>query len=183
MTSRRVERLLDALVTRRLTVAVAESLTGGLVLSTLVDAPGASRALRGGVVAYATDVKASLLDVDRALLDAQGAVDPLVARQMAQGAARRLGADLGLATTGVAGPDPQDGFAPGTVFVAAALGRHVRSLDLTLGGDRSQIREQARDAVLDLALVLVDEVGVPLPPGTTVHGRALGECDGKQDAE
>ncbi len=173
MTSRGARRLFDALVERDLTVAVAESLTGGLVLSTLVDVPGASRVLRGGVVAYATDVKAALLDVDPALLAAQGAVDPLVARQMAQGAARRLGADLGLATTGVAGPDPQDGFAPGTAFVAAALGSHVRSLDLELDGDRAQVRRSVCDAVLELARVLVEDVGER--PGTTTPGRSLGE--------
>lgn len=169
MTSYRAARLCEGLAARGLTVAVAESLTGGLVASTVVDVPGASRVLRGAVVAYATDVKASVLGVDRALLAAQGAVDPLVARQMAQGVARLMGADLGLATTGVAGPDPQDGFAPGTAFVAVALGAHVRSLDLVLDGDRAQVRAGARDAVLGLALALLDE------PGTSPPGRSLGE--------
>ena len=80
--------------------------------------PGASSVLRGAVVAYATDLKGTLLDVDRALLDARGAVDPDVAGEMARGVRARLGADVGLATTGVAGPDPQDGQPPGTVHVA-----------------------------------------------------------------
>ena len=79
--------------------------------------------LRGGVVAYATDLKAALLDVDPALLDAAGPVHPDVAAQMARGVRSRLGADLGLATTGVAGPDPQDGHPPGEVHVAVACGR------------------------------------------------------------
>jgi nicotinamide-nucleotide amidase len=101
-----------------LTVAVAESLTGGLVVASLVAVPGASRCVRGGVVAYATDVKASLLDVPPSLLQEHGAVHPDVARAMASGVRQRLGADYGLATTGVAGPDPQDGWAPGTFHVA-----------------------------------------------------------------
>jgi nicotinamide-nucleotide amidase len=101
-----------------LTVAVAESLTGGLVVASLVAVPGASRCVRGGVVAYATDLKANLLDVPASLLQEHGAVHPDVARAMASGVRQRLRADYGLATTGVAGPDPQDGWAPGTFHVA-----------------------------------------------------------------
>jgi nicotinamide-nucleotide amidase len=102
------------------TVAVAESLTGGLVLATLVAVPGASAVVRGGVVAYASDVKARLLGVDRGLLDLEGAVHPEVAREMARGAVELIGADFGLATTGVAGPDAQDGRPVGEVHVAVA---------------------------------------------------------------
>lgn len=171
MTSPHAAALLDALAARSLTVAVAESLTGGLVLSTLVEVPGASRALRGGIVAYATELKASLLDVDLALLDAHGAVDPLVARQMAVGVARRLGADLGLATTGVAGPDPQGGHPPGTAFVAGALASEVRSLELSIAGGRSEVRAGVVDAVLELGRRLV----AAHPGGTSRQGRALGE--------
>lgn len=147
--------LLDACVTRGWTLAVAESLTGGLVAAALVDVPGASRALRGGVVAYATDLKAALLGVDPALLADRGAVDPDVASAMAQGVRTRLGADVGLATTGVAGPDPQDGHAPGTVHVAVAgpRGTHVASIRVT--GGRARVRDGARDAVLALALDVV----------------------------
>lgn len=157
--SRSAAELLEALSARGLTVAVAESLTGGLVLSSLVDVPGASRSLRGGVVAYATELKATLLDVDSELLAEHGAVDQLVAQQMAVGAARRLGADLGLATTGVAGPESQDGVAPGTVFVAAALGRDVQVAKLTIPGDRPDIRAGAVDAVLELGRSLIEELG------------------------
>ena len=124
---------------RGLTVAVAESLTGGALCSALVDVPGASRVLRGGVVAYASDLKARLLGVDGALLAARGAVDADVAAQMARGVAQRLGAEVGAATTGVAGPDPQDGHAPGTVFVAVAAGwlpSGVEVRELALRGDR-----------------------------------------------
>jgi nicotinamide-nucleotide amidase len=133
------------------TVGSAESLTGGLVVARLVDTPGASAVVRGGVVAYATPLKAAVLGVDAALLTERGAVDGDVARQMAAGARRVLGADWGVATTGVAGPDPQDGMPVGCVFVAVAgpdgevvVERH----DLT--GGRAEIRSGAVDAALTL---------------------------------
>lgn len=140
--------LLDALRAHGWTVATAESLTGGEVAATLVDVPGASRSLRGGVVAYATDVKGSLLGVDADLLAAHGAVHPEVARQMAERVRDVVGADVGLGTTGVAGPEQQDGFSPGTVHVAVATprGTVVRSLALT--GDRAEIRTATCVAVL-----------------------------------
>ena len=151
--------VLAALRSRGWTVAAAESLTGGLVCAALVDVPGASVSLRGGVVSYATDLKATLLDVEPALLAARGAVDAEVARQMADGVRARLGADVGLATTGVAGPDPQDGQPPGTVHIAVATptGAAVRSLHLT--GDRAALRAGTVDAVLRLALELVRHEG------------------------
>ena len=99
--------LVDRLGRRGESVGCAESPTAGLGVARLVETPGASAVVRGGVVAYATELKASLLGVDASLLAARGAVDPEVARQMAIGAQRVLGADWGLATTGVAGPDPQ----------------------------------------------------------------------------
>ncbi|GEK20675.1 CinA family protein [Cellulomonas xylanilytica] len=147
--------LLAALGARGWSVAVAESLTGGLVTAALVDVPGASSVLRGGVVAYATELKGTLLGVDGGLLDARGAVDPDVARAMASGVRARLGADVGLATTGVAGPDPQDGNPPGTVHVAVCTpdGTTVRSL--LLPGDRGEVRARSVDAVLTLAVDLL----------------------------
>lgn len=138
------------LVVRGETVACAESLTGGLVTARLVDTPGASAAVRGGVVAYATPLKATLLGVDADLLAARGAVDAEVAMQMAAGVAARLGADWGLATTGVAGPDPQDGMPVGTVFVAV-VGPSVAVVErLALDGDRAAVRRGAVDAGVDL---------------------------------
>jgi nicotinamide-nucleotide amidase len=103
----------ELLVKRGLTVAVAESLTGGLVAARLVNVPGASTWFRGGVVAYASEVKRSLLDVPDGPV-----VSAAAAHAMAIGVGARLEADIGLAVTGVAGPDPQDGEAPGTVFLA-----------------------------------------------------------------
>lgn len=155
MTDGPARALLDALERAGWTLAVAESLTGGAVCARLVSVPGASRVLRGGVVAYATDLKAALLGVDEDLLARRGAVDPQVAAQMAQGVRARLGADVGLATTGVAGPDPQDGHPPGTVHVAVATRDGVRVADLHLSGDRGAVRAASVAAVLDLALEIV----------------------------
>ena len=125
---------------RGLTIAVAESLTGGLLVAELVSVPGASAVLRGGVVAYATELKNTLLGVDADLLAASGPIHPDVARGMAEGVRSRLGADVGIATTGVAGPDPQDGHAPGEVWLGFANGESVTAVGLALGGDRAAIR-------------------------------------------
>ena len=133
---------------RGLTVATAESLTGGLVCAALTSVPGASLVVRGGIVAYATDLKAAALGVPADLLAARGAVDGDVARAMAAGVRRVMGADVGLATTGVAGPDPQDGQPVGTVFVAVS-GSGVDVVErLALAGDRAEIRAASVEAVL-----------------------------------
>jgi nicotinamide-nucleotide amidase len=152
--------LVERLLGRGWSVAVAESLTGGLVISSLVSVPGASAVVRGGVVAYATQLKGSLLGVDADLLAAEGAVHPDVARQMAErvrGAATIDGtaADVGISTTGVAGPTPQDGKPVGTVFVAVATPAGTRVEALSLTGSRERIRSQATRAALVLALASV----------------------------
>lgn len=133
------------LTRRQLTVAVAESVTGGLLLAEFVKVPGASRVLLGGIVAYSTELKHTLLGVDTALLNVHGAVHPDVAAQMAFGVRGRLAvagesAAVGIATTGVAGPDPQDGKAPGTAFVAISVDAEMRTLGLSLEGSRDEIR-------------------------------------------
>lgn len=138
-------RVVAELTRRRMTIAVAESLTGGLVVAELVSVPGASAVVRGGVVAYATELKSTLLGVDAGLLAERSPIDPEVARQMAEGVRRRLGhagepADIGLATTGVAGPDPQDGHPVGEVWLGLAMEGRVEARGLTLGGDRASIR-------------------------------------------
>jgi len=145
-------QVVHAFAARGLTLAVAESLTGGLVVAELVSVPGASAVVRGGVVAYATELKHELLGVDAALLAAGGPIQAAVAEQMASGARLRLGADVGLATTGVAGPDPQDGHPPGEVWIAVASSTGVRSVRLELGGDRDAIRRETVEAVLEFAL-------------------------------
>ncbi|MEW2521011.1 CinA family protein [Actinacidiphila alni] len=135
------------------TLAVAESLTGGLVAAELTGVPGASRTFRGSVTAYATPLKHRLLGVDAALLAERGAVDAEVARQMAEGVRDRLGADWGAATTGVAGPDPQDGQPVGTVFVAVAGPGGAAAEALALTGDRAGIRRATVAAVIELLIV------------------------------
>ncbi|MFD9027179.1 CinA family protein [Streptomyces parvulus] len=148
------------LTVRGETLAVAESLTGGMVASAITAVPGASKAFRGSVTAYATELKQQILGVDGSLLAAHGAVDAQVAAQMAAGARKILGADWGLATTGVAGPDAQDGQPVGTVFVAvdgplrtregSACGGKVEAL--RLNGDRAEIRMESVRSVLALLL-------------------------------
>ncbi|MFE5731391.1 CinA family protein [Streptomyces sp. NPDC056528] len=164
-------RVLALLAERGQTLAVAESLTGGLVAAELTGVPGASASFRGSVTAYATALKHELLGVDGALLAERGAVDPEVASQMAAGVRARLGADWGIATTGVAGPDPQDGQPVGTVYVAVAgpaggtpgtepsqgapAGASTGSpmgkvFPLRLNGDRGEIRRESVRIVLRL---------------------------------
>lgn len=126
------------------TLAVAESLTGGLLAATIVDVPGASRAFRGGLVVYATDLKATLAGVPDDLLAARGPVDPDVAVALAGGARQRCAADWGLATTGVAGPEPQGGVAVGTVYLGVAGPGGLRQVHrLALSGDRATIRRES----------------------------------------
>ncbi|MBE6483089.1 MAG: CinA family protein [Actinomyces ruminicola] len=141
---------------RGLTLAVAESLTGGEVTSTLVSVPGASAVVVGGVVAYATRIKAEVLGVDPERLALTGPVDGEVAEQMAAGVSRLMGADLGLATTGVAGPGAADGHPAGTVHVAVASPWGALSRELHLSGDREAVRDGATTAVLALAGALLE---------------------------
>ncbi|RAJ35924.1 nicotinamide-nucleotide amidase [Kitasatospora sp. SolWspMP-SS2h] len=145
-------RALAALRADGATLAVAESLTGGLLAAALVGVPGASAVFRGSVTAYATELKSALLGVDEGLLDVYGPVHPVVARQMAEGVRRLLGADWALATTGVAGPEPQDGQPVGTVYVALAGPAGTEALPLRLSGGRDTIRQGSVDAALELLL-------------------------------
>ncbi|MER6652127.1 CinA family protein [[Kitasatospora] papulosa] len=139
------------------TLAVAESLTGGLVAAELTDVPGASRSFRGSVTAYATSLKRDVLGVDGALLDERGAVDPSVAEAMASGVRRVLDADWGVSTTGVAGPEAQDGKAVGTVFIAVYGPHGVRKcVELRLNGGRADIR---KESVRSLLALLSGELG------------------------
>ena len=148
------ERLIELLTARGLRIAVAESLTGGLVAAALTSVPGASVVVSGGIVAYDTEVKHSLLGVDARLLAREGAVHAEVARQMARGVREALAvddrpADIGIATTGVAGPDWQDGKAPGTVYLGIADDRGADAIALELGGDRAAIRSATVQALFD----------------------------------
>jgi nicotinamide-nucleotide amidase len=134
------------------TVAAAESLTGGLVAAALTDVPGSSLAFRGGVVSYATDLKAQLLGVDAAMLARNGPVYAPVAVAMAEGVRGRLGATIGVATTGVAGPGPQDGHPAGTVHVAVSLAGDTVVRTMALTGGRDEVRRLTVERVLGLLL-------------------------------
>lgn len=134
---------------RGLTVGTAESVTGGLVCSTLVGVPGASAVVLGGVVAYDVAVKHAVLGVPQRLLDADGPVSGTVAMAMAEGAARVLGTDIAVATTGVAGPQWHDGKPPGSVVIAIA-GRGLDRVDTwKFEGDRQSVRASAAATALD----------------------------------
>ncbi|HUS21581.1 MAG TPA: nicotinamide-nucleotide amidohydrolase family protein [Aeromicrobium sp.] len=149
--------VLDLLRERAETVATAESLTGGLVCATLVDAPGASAIVRGAVVAYTADVKSQILGVDDAQIASNGTIDAEVARQMAEGIRLRLGATWGVATTGNAGPDSSEGKPVGTVFIAVAGPRTSAVRELSLSGDRTAIRRSTTAAALSLLLGTLEE--------------------------
>jgi nicotinamide-nucleotide amidase len=143
---------IELLIADGRTVAVAESLTGGMLAAALTGIPGASAAFRGGVVAYATDLKTALLGVPADLLNRRGAVDPDVAAAMAHGARHRLSATVGVSTTGVAGPDPADGQAVGTVHIAVCgEGQTVRRA-LALSGSRTEIRMATVEHALGLLI-------------------------------
>ncbi len=143
-------RIVSALGERGQTLATAESLTGGMLGAAITAIPGASVAYRGGIVAYATELKTVLLGVPADLLAHYGPVHPDVAAAMAAGVRDRLGATWGLATTGVAGPDPVDGLPPGTVHIAASGGAPATRA-LTLAGGRNEIR---RDTVREAMKLL-----------------------------
>ncbi len=144
--------ILRVLTANDQTVAAAESLTGGMVAAALTDVPGSSKAFRGGVVAYTTELKAQLLGVDRQLLARYGPVYPPVAAAMAEGVRKLLGATIGVATTGVAGPDPADGFPAGTVHIAVSLADDTVVRTMALAGNRDEVRRLTVERVLGLLL-------------------------------
>ena len=148
---------IELLTARGQTIAVAESLTGGLVAAALTSVAGASVVVRGGVVAYATDLKAALLGVPDDLLARHGPVHPEVAAAMAAGVRQRLGATYGASTTGVAGPGPADGQPQGTVYIAVDRPSGVAESGLHLDGDRQQVRERAVRSLLSLLLSALRE--------------------------
>jgi nicotinamide-nucleotide amidase len=150
-------QIVQLLTARSQTVAVAESLTGGLVAAALTSIPGASVVVRGGIIAYATDLKAALLGVPGDLLARHGPVDPAVAAAMAAGVRVRLGASYGMSTTGVAGPGPADGKAQGTVFIAVDGPSGPVGSGFQLVGNRQEVRRQVVQLVLSLLVSALRE--------------------------
>lgn len=161
----RCARIIERAGRAGLSVATAESLTGGALVSALVDVPGASTCIAGGAVCYSLDAKARLLGVDAGLLARTGAVTEEVAQAMARGARTLYAAEIAVATTGVAGPGPDErGVAAGTVHLALALadpsaaeGERVITRTLALEGDRSEVRHGAVQAALSLLDSVLDE--------------------------
>ena len=137
--------IIDLLRERGLSLAVAESLTGGLVATRITDVAGASDVFRGSIVSYASDVKFSLLGVPEGPV-----VTAKAAQAMAEGARRALGADVALATTGVAGPAEQEGQPVGTVFLGLAMDNISEAIRVKLPGDRQRVRQYAVISAVDL---------------------------------
>ena len=157
--------LVPLLAERGLSLGTAESCTGGLIAKRITDVPGASRVFRGGVVSYTDAVKARLLRVPRELLETEGAVSRAVAEAMARGAREALGCDLAVATTGVAGPGPDErGNPEGLVYVALAAAGEVRVREVRLGQGRERIRYAAASHALDMARRAAS--GLAEPAGT-----------------
>ncbi|GAA1533087.1 CinA family protein [Nocardioides humi] len=164
------EALVHALRDADAGVATAESLTGGRLAARLTDVPGSSAVYAGGVVSYQTHIKIEVLGVPRAVVDRHGVVSAECAREMAEGARRLLGTTYALSTTGVAGPDEQEGKPAGTVFVGLAGPAGTRTLALGLSGDRSTIQ----DATVDAAVAALAEALARSTGGQPAEDSALG---------
>lgn len=151
-------RVVATMADRDLTLATAESLTGGLLGATITEVPGASRVYLGGGIAYATSLKEAMLGVDRLDIAAFSVISAQVASEMAAGIADLTGADWSVAVTGVAGPDPQEGHAPGEVWICVqgprigTLPAPVQTLRFDFTGDRRAVREATVDAALSMLL-------------------------------
>lgn len=145
---------------RGLTVGTCESLTGGMICSTLVDVPGASKVVRGGLITYQTDTKTLLADVDAALIADKGVVSGEVARAMAEGTRARLGVDIAVSATGMASPGDENDPPAGTVFVGLASEKGVRAIALQLTGNRQEIRQQTVEQAIQAIITEAKEIQV-----------------------
>ncbi len=157
MTQWSAQDIVTQLTDRGLTIATAESLTAGMLSSAIADVPGASAVLQGGVVAYNNTIKHRILGVSADTLAARGAVDAETAKQMAAGVRQRFNADLGISTTGVAGPDPVEGKAVGIVFIALTTPANTIAKLLRFDGTRQHIRTATVAASLQLVAEWLDQ--------------------------
>jgi len=163
MTERSLAEIIGrTLVGRGLTLATSESITGGLLGATITAVPGASRYYVGGVVVYATEQKARIGGVSPSVLKSHGVISEQTAVEMVMGVQELTGADYALAASGVAGPDPQEGHAPGVVWIAA-VGPRVGPIEpspvavrFEFQGDRGPVREQTVAAALEMLQHLLD---------------------------
>ena len=144
--------LIKKLQENNLTIAVAESLTGGLVAASLTEIPGASKVFKGSITAYADEIKQNILNVKDETITNFTSISEQVALEMAINVRTIMKSDIGISTTGVAGPEKSAGFAPGLVFVAISIGDHNMCQKLEITGDRSKIRNQTVHELLQLTL-------------------------------
>ena len=151
------QALIRGLQAQGLTVATCESLTGGMICAALVDVPGASRVVRGGLITYQTDTKSLLAGVDAGLIETHGVVSAEVARAMAAGTRDALHADIAVSATGMASPGEIGDPPAGTVFVGLASAAGVQAVELHLAGDRQAVRQQTVDAAIKL---IGQEIGI-----------------------
>ena len=151
------QALIRGLQAQGLTVATCESLTGGMICAALVDVPGASRVVRGGLITYQTDTKSLLAGVDTGLIETHGVVSAEVARAMAAGARDALHADIAVSATGMASPGEIGDPPAGTVFVGLASATGVQAVELHLAGDRQAVRQQTVDTAIKL---IGQEIGI-----------------------
>lgn len=154
-----VEETLAALLKeKKMSVTVAESCTGGMIAAKLVNVPGISEFFWGSFVTYANEAKTALLEVDEQLLAKRGAVSPEVAEAMALGAAKAAGADVGISSTGIAGPDGGTPEKPvGLVYIGCSIKGVVSVVECNFHGNRQEIRAQAARAALELAVACLNE--------------------------
>ena len=144
--------LIKKLQENNLTIAVAESLTGGLVAASLTEIPGASKVFKGSITAYADEIKQNILNVKDETITNFTSISEQVALEMAINVRTIMKSDIGISTTGVAGPEKSAGFLPGLVFVAISIGDHNMCQKLEITGDRSKIRNQTLHEILQLTL-------------------------------
>ena len=144
--------LIKKLQEKNLTLAVAESLTGGLVAASLTEIPGASKVFKGSITAYVDEIKQNVLKVNEETILKFTSISEQVALEMAINVRTIMKSDIGISTTGVAGPEKSAGFAPGLVFVAISIGVHNMCQKLEITGDRSKIRNQTVQEILQLTL-------------------------------
>jgi len=144
--------VIKKLQNKNLTLSVAESLTGGLVAACLTDIPGASKVFKGSITAYVDEIKNEVLEIESSLINEFTSISEQVATAMAKNVRKKLNTDIGISTTGVAGPEKSSGFTPGLVFVAISMDDHNMCQKLELVGTRFEIRNQTVQQVLQLTL-------------------------------
>lgn len=144
--------VVEKLKEKNLTISTAESLTAGLLSSKLAEIEGASKVFKGGIVAYQNEVKENILNIDSKTIDKYSSVSREVAILMAENVRKKLKTDLGVSTTGVAGPGLVGDKKIGTVFVAISFSEHNMCLELNLSGDRQSIREESCRKLFELIL-------------------------------